>query len=78
MYCYELDKANNVWTSSKTVLGKGRAYAAAVGGVFVNDRWWIMGGDNDAEDSKVGIHMQKLLLLSKLDYRGILGYSDSV
>ena len=28
-----------------------------------------MGGDNDAEDSKVGIHMQKLLLLSKLDLR---------
>ena len=51
--CYELDRANNVWSSSATILDKGRGYAAAVGGVDVNDRWWVMGGDDDKEASKV-------------------------
>ena len=50
-----MDKANNVWSSSATILAKGRGYAAAVGGVDVNDRWWVMGGDDDAEASKVRI-----------------------
>ena len=44
-----------MWSSSATILGKGRGYAAAVGGVDVNDRWWVMGGDDDEEASKVRI-----------------------
>ena len=57
-----MDKANNTWRRSETILGKGRGYAAAVGGVDVNDRWWVMGGDDDNEASKVRFSLMVHLL----------------